>query len=386
MKIRKLLIIIVTVLILIAFSMVSIISYDMGVTHGVTNAETIRESKNTDSLINETTIKTVNAIKIINSDIHSEIKSSGRVVSLNNITITSEVGGKINGNFSIKKGTNFKKGDVLFKIKNTEIKLLVEAKKSNFMNLISNNLADIKLDYPQDYIKWDNFFNSISFNTPISKLPETSTSKEKNFIISRGIMAEYLSLKSDEEKLKKYTIKATFDGVISKTYTDVGANINMGSPIIDVIRKGEMEIELTVNTSEINFIEIGNTVHFTDNNNNFDGTITRKGSFVNQNTQSISVFAEINSRNQLLYNGMYLESIIKTKKNKDVCKISRRSIFSDNKIFTVNSNNELEVKSINIISNKGNNVIVDNISNNTIVVSEPLINIKEGTIVNPVIK
>ena len=214
-----------------------------------------------------------------------------------------------------------------FKIKNTEIKLLVEAKKSNFMNLISNNLADIKLDYPQDYIKWDNFFNSISFNTPISKLPETTTSKEKNFIISRGIMAEYLSLKSDEEKLKKYTIKATFDGVISKSYTDVGANINMGSPIIDVIRKGEMEIELTVNTSEINFIEIGNTVHFTDNNNNFDGTITRKGSFVNQNTQSISVFAEINSRNQLLYNGMYLESIIKTKKNKDVCRISRRSIF-----------------------------------------------------------
>ena len=386
MKIRQLLIIIVTVLIFIAFGITSSISYDMGVTHGVTNAETIRESKITDSLIHETTIKTVNAIKIINSDIHSEIKSSGRVVSLNNITITSEVGGKINGNFSIKKGTNFKKGDVLFKIKNTEIKLLVEAKKSNFMNLISNNLADIKLDYPQDYIKWENFFNSISFNTPISKLPETTTSKEKNFIISRGIMAEYLSLKSDEEKLKKYTIKATFDGVISKSYTDVGANINIGSPIIDVIRKGEMEIELTVNTSEINFIEIGNTVHFTDNNNNFDGTITRKGSFVNQNTQSISVFAEINSRNQLLYNGMYLESIIKTKKNKDVCKISRRSIFSDNKIFTINSNNELEIKSINIISNKGNNVIVDNISNNTIVVSEPLINIKEGTIVNPVIK
>ena len=103
MKIRKLLIIIVAVLILIAFSMVSRISYDMGVNHGVTNAETIRESKITDSLIHESTIKTVNAIKIINSDIHSEIKSSGRVVSLNNITITSEVGGKINGNFSIKK-------------------------------------------------------------------------------------------------------------------------------------------------------------------------------------------------------------------------------------------------------------------------------------------
>ena len=386
MKIRQLLIIIVTLLILITFGMISNISYNMGMSYGVTNAETIRESKITDSLIHETTIKTVNVIKITNSDIYSEIKSSGRVASLNNITITSEVSGKIEGNFSIKKGITFKKGDVLFKIKNTDIKLLVDAKKSKFMNLISTNLADIKLDYAEDYIKWNNFFNSISFNTPISKLPETTTSKEKNFIISRGIMSEYLSLKSDEEKLKKYTIKATFDGVISKSYTDIGANINIGSPIIDIIRKGNMEVELNVNTSEINFIEIGNKVDFVEGKNTYEGTIKRKGSFVNEKTQSISVFAEINSTNQLLYNGMYLESIIKTKINKNVCEIPRRSIFLDNKIFIVNMNNKLETKEINIISNNGNNVIVNNISNNTIVVNEPLINIKEGTIVNPVIK
>ena len=41
---------------------------------------------------------------------------------------------------------------------------------------------------------------------------------------------------------------------------------------------------------------------------------------------------------------------------------------------------------VNIISNQGNNVIVDNIINNTMVVSESLINTKAGTIVKPIIK
>ena len=46
--------------------------------------------------------------KVNNSDLQSEISSSGRVVSLNNINISSEVSGKLEGDFSIKKGTKFK--------------------------------------------------------------------------------------------------------------------------------------------------------------------------------------------------------------------------------------------------------------------------------------
>ena len=192
MKIRKLLIIIVSIIILLMFGLVSYVSYDMGISYGEQHAEEIRSSRTTDSLVYEEMIKSVSVIKVNNSDLQSEISSSGRVVSLNNINISSEVSGKLEGNFSIKKGTKFRKGDVLFRVKNTDIKLLADAKKSNFMNLLSSNLADIKLDFPEEYTKWDEFFNSISFNSPIGDLPETSTSKEKNFIISRGIMSEYL--------------------------------------------------------------------------------------------------------------------------------------------------------------------------------------------------
>ena len=64
MKIRKLLIIIVSVMILLMFGLISSVSYDMGMSYGEKNAETIRKSRITDSLVHEKIIKSVNAIKI----------------------------------------------------------------------------------------------------------------------------------------------------------------------------------------------------------------------------------------------------------------------------------------------------------------------------------
>ena len=386
MKIRQLLIIIVTVLILISFAIISSISYDMGVDYGEENAETIRLEKKTDSVDHEKTIKLVSVTKVNNSNISNEIVVSGRVISENNISISSEVSGKIIGNYSIKKGTQFKKGSILFKVKSTEMKLLLDSRKSKLMNSISAHLADIKLDFPEEYTKWDQFFNSINLQDNLSTFPETNSSKEKNFITSRGILSDYLLVKSDEEKLRKYTIRAPFDGIILNAHTDIGSNINMGSPVIDIIRKGEMEIELSVNTSENKFISVGNTVELNNGTKIYTATVIRKGNFVNNNTQNISVFAKINSENQQLYNGMYLEGTIITNESNNVCKIERRSLFSDNKVYIVNQENKLEVKEINIISYQGNFMIIDNLQNNTLVVNEPLINEKEGTTVNPIIK
>ena len=152
MKIRKLLIIIVSVIILIILGTTGKVSYDIGEKNGEKNTKTKynkifnqlveegeisdqaknrfvklieEEEENSDSLI----IKSVSVIKVNNSNLQYDISSYGRVVSLNNISISSEVSGKLEGNFSIKKGTKFSKGNVLFKVKNTDIKLLSDAKK-----------------------------------------------------------------------------------------------------------------------------------------------------------------------------------------------------------------------------------------------------------------
>ncbi len=99
-----------------------------------------------------------------------------------------------------------------------------------------------------------------------------------------------------------------------------------------------------------------------------------------------SVFTEISSDTEMIYSGMYLEGTISSNITNNVCKIPRRSIFSENNIYVVNSENKLEIMSVEIISYQGSNVLVSGINNNTMVVNEPLIDVTEGIIVKPISK
>jgi len=296
------------------------------------------------------------------------------------------VQGRLVGNNTFKKGFEIKKGEVIFSVEDADLKLLIKAKKSRFMSLISANMADLKLDFNSEYSKWDNFFNAIDINSNLPDFPQMNTTKEKNYIISRSILAEYLSLKSDEKKLSKYKVLAPFDGIVTKSYADVGANVNPGSPVVDFIRKDEMEIELTVNKSEIKFINIGDAVSFNGNGKEFRGKIIRKAKFVNTNTQNISVFTSIDNNRHSLYNGMYLNANITTKGIANTFKLPRRAIFEDNKVFIVNAKKKLRSKTVNIISYIDDEVIIDNVEDNTLIVSEPLVNANEGAIVKAIIR
>ena len=386
MNLRKILIIVASSIIILLFVLVSSISYNTGMNYGVTNAETIRKEQAKKVETYKKSVKSVLTTKVKNKKIKNQIRSTGRVISVNNITILSEVQGRLVGNNTFKKGSEIKKGEIIFSVKDTDLKLLIKAKKSRFMSLVSTNLADIKLDFISEYNKWEKFFNELNIDSNLPDFPKMNTTKEKNYIISRSILAEYLSLKSDEEKLSKYTVMAPFDGIITKSYTDIGASINPGSPVVDFIRKDKMEIELSINTNEVNFINVGDNVKFKDNEKTYTGKIIRKGGFVNANTQNISIFSSINTDLNSLYNGMYLDAQITTQAKDNVFKLPRRAIFNKNKIFKIDQNNKLEVFKVNIIAYIEDEVIIDNLEDNMVIVKEPLINISEGTIVNPVIK
>ena len=386
MNTRKTLIIISSLIVIALFALTSYISYNFGMNYGVENAELIRDQRAGESEKHSKNIKSVLATKVVNKEITNQIYSTGRVLSVNSITISSEVQGKILNNSFLKKGTKIKKGNNILNVQNTDLQLLLNAKKSRLMSLISSNLADIELDFNGEYEKWKTFFNKITLNNNLPDFPKLYSTKEKNFIISRSILSEYLSIKSDEERLKKYIIKAPFDGIITRSYTDIGAFINPGSPIIDFIRDGEMEIELSVSTSEIDLINLNDSVVLSNSNNVFSGKIVRKSEFVNNNTQNISVFASVKNAENSLYSGMYLDAKIINKSNEKLVKIPRRAVFNENKVFTIDRENKLEIKTLNIISYQDDFVVVNNLKNGTIVVKEPLIGESEGTKVKVILK
>ena len=78
------------------------------------------------------------------------------------------------------------------------------------MNGIACILPDIKIDFPESFQKYQDFFNSLKIDQPLPELPELDSDKEKVFLASRNILNDYFNIKSAEVRLSKYRLICTF--------------------------------------------------------------------------------------------------------------------------------------------------------------------------------
>ena len=382
MKIRKIIITLILFLLSGLLFIVGSISYESGVSYGESNAEEIRASKikNVSAVVSS---KFANVQVVLNKTYPVIVSGSGRVMAGTMINISSEVQGLLNSPISLKKGTSFKKGDLIFKIRDTDAKLSLAARKSNYLNQWTSVLPDLATDHSKQYDKWYNFFNSITVDQPLEEFPKFTTSKEKNFIISRKLLAEYLNIKSDEYRLTKYFQVAPFDGSIVEAYIDQGAIVNPGSPVIQIIRDDELEIEIPLAVKYMQKIKIGSSVTLIENENEFMGKVVRVGNFINANTQSVPVY--IKPINKLpLYYGMYVKAKLELNALELVCKIPRTAIFGENKIYTVDMDSTIHSTKINIRSSDERNYYVDNLKDSIIYLPQPIVNAKDSLKITPI--
>lgn len=358
----------------------------LGTNYGVENAEEIRKERDLEAKKNDTThvdssVYYVKAKPVTN--VLKPIKATGfgQVSSTSTINITSEVQGQIQANIALKKGTSFKEGQTLFTIKNNDVLMALKARKSNYLMLLTNLLPDLKLDYGDNFEAWLEFFNKIDVEKKLPPLPETKSFKEKNFIVSKNVLTEYYNIQSDEERLKKYVITAPFTGSILNAFTDDGAITAPGSPVLSIIREGTMEIEVPIANDDIDRVKIGAEVSlFDENGGSAMGKVVRKGTFINANTQTVPVFIEILNSEIPVYNGMYLDASIACDGVENIVELPREAIFNKNEVYTV-VDGKLKTISLNVKMFLEETVLVKDLVDGTVVVMEPLINAKEGLIV-----
>lgn len=277
--------------------------------------------------------------KIEYSDIVSEIEHTGRVSSQHVINISSEVSGKISqGNVPLLKGQSFKKGALLFRINAEEMYLNVQAQKSRFLNSLANILPDIKIDYPERYNDWFNFFSSVKLNEDIPDLPEFKSEKEKIFLASKNILNDFYTIKANEARLRKHNIYAPFAGSIFNLNAEPGAIANPGAVLASIIRTDKLEVEVPLSAEQASWILVGDEVNLVSENNqeSWTGKVNRKAGFVDPKTQSVAIFIHVNSNNRSkIYQGQYLRVQLNTKAEKNVMEIPRSAVFNGNEVYLV---------------------------------------------------
>ncbi|MGQ8335957.1 efflux RND transporter periplasmic adaptor subunit [Sunxiuqinia sp. A32] len=315
-------------------------------------------------------------------ELESPVFARGRVVSGNEVTLVSEAAGKIEqGQVSLKKGTSFKKGQLLAVIYKDEVELALKARKSTFLNSLTNILPDMKIDFPDSYDVFLNFFNEIGLNESLPELPATENEKLKIFLASRNILSDYYGIKQDEKKLARHSLYAPFEGTFTQVNSEVGAYVNSGSQIAKMISTGKLEVEVPVENSFSKWIRIGDPVdlYSPEGQVEMKGRVARKADFVDMNTQSRSIFVQVvNTGGKELLSGEYKQVEFPGHLISDVMEMPRGAVFNSNEVFTV-VDGKLKKEEIDIVKVNETTIIFNGISEGVHLVVEPLINVKENS-------
>lgn len=324
----------------------------------------------------------VNTIKY--SDMNTSIKASGRLSSQSLVDLSAEVSGKIlQGDISLKEGTNFKKGDLLVRIFDEEAKNNLKASKSRFLNSIAGILPDMKIDFSQEYDKWNKFFNDININKELPALPKFNTDKEKIFLASRNILNDYYTIESAQVRLSKYKIYAPFKGTFTNVMMEVGSVANPGTRIATMIKTDNLELEVPVKAEDIYWIKKGDKVKVSTNDGQMTwwGKVVRKSDYVDPASQSIMVYVAVEpKKDKPLYQGQYLQAEFSDKIVHQSFEIPRNALFNKNEVYLV-EDGVLKRATVSVLKLGSTTALISGPKENSTIVVEPLINAAEGVVV-----
>ena len=343
----------------------------------------IISNKNTIRKAPPKVIKTVYVDTVLNSTIPIIIPANGNLIAKRRLEIYSEVQGIFKPASKLfKPGEKYNKNEIFITINNTEYYSSVQSAKSNLINSIVAIMADLRLDFPDIYPKWQDYIKSFDLDKTTPKLPKMSSEKENYFITGRGIVSNYYSVKNLEERLTKYTIKAPFKGILTESLVTEGTLIRNNQKLGEYIDPSIYEMEVSLGKNYASLLKIGENVQLNnlENTEKYTGKISRINGSVNTDTQTIAVFIEI--KNSSLKEGMYLEAKLNAKNEPNAIEINRSLLLDENKIFIVRDNvlNIMEVTPTYFSETK---VVLKNIPDKTIILSNPFPGAFVGMSVKP---
>lgn len=339
------------------------------------------DSKNKPKPTVEKIVKTVFAETITNKTIPIIITSNGNLVAKNKIELYAEVQGILERTpKEFKAGTSFSKGEILVKINSDEFFANLQAQKSMLFNTLTAIMPDIRLDFPEEFDKWQVYLQSFDLNKPIQKLPETNSEKEKFFISGRGILTAYYNVKNLEVKLNKYILRAPFTGILTESLVNPGTLIRPGQKLGVFIDPTVYEMNVSVKSEFRDLLQIGKNVelHNLEKSKTWIGKVIRINGTVDMATQTIKAIIEV--RGADLKEGQYLEAALSARSEENAYEVTRNLLVNETKLFVI-KDSVLDLVTVNPVFENQQTVVVKGLQNGTQILAKPVPGAHSGMLV-----
>ncbi|WP_297696117.1 HlyD family efflux transporter periplasmic adaptor subunit [uncultured Eudoraea sp.] len=329
----------------------------------------------------EKVVKTVFTETVTNRTVPIIVPANGNLMAKRRVELYAEVQGVFQKtNRLFKAGQPYRKGETIIKIDAAEYYASVQSAKSNLYNLITSIMPDLRLDYPEVFPKWQAYLSEFDLNRTTPPLPEMTTEKEKFFISGRGILTNYYNVKNQEQRLRKYSISAPFNGILTEALVTEGSLVRSGQKLGEFINTDTYELEVSISKTYSDLLKLNEHVDLVnlDRTKTYKGVISRINGNIDLATQTIKAFIEVSDPD--LKEGMYLEANLNAKQETDAIEIDRSLLLENDQIFVVRDS-LLDLIDVRPVYFSDKKVVLKDVPEGISILTKPVVGAFDGMLV-----
>lgn len=289
-----------------------------------------------------------------------QINSQGTVVPRTEITLTSEIPGKIDYVSSkIQSGSSFDKGDTLLVLDQRDYELALIAAQSSMYQaqvVYERELAESEVAKKE----WSNINGGKASNLALRK-PQLDQAKAALAAAEANYQRALLNI-------ERTYILAPFKGRVRNEYVDVGMVVSPGIPLAQIYAVDMVEVTLPIAESDIKFLSIpldGRMVPFskqpgmtlTSNFAGFSqrwtGKILRSAAEIDSRTRMLSVIGQVPARTSKqstvpIKVGMFVNATIEGRSFNDIYVIPREKV-RDGEVWVLSNEGILSKREVSVL-------------------------------------
>ncbi|PIF03727.1 MAG: hypothetical protein CSA86_04920 [Arcobacter sp.] len=231
---------------------------------------------------------------------------TGKTQALENVFVTSRISGELEKIY-FKAGQKVKKGDVLFKIDDSEYKTIVDQKQASVNKAKSNlNLALSKLKRYEPLVQQG--------LAPREKLDELKASVQQYKSL---LNADKSALKDAKINVNYSQVKANIKGTIGKALVDIGNIVNKNDKLANIVQTKELYVNFNPSSNAVFLINQYKSEKYPkvkvlpenieDEKLSLKGRIDFIDNMTDKSTGTVSMRAKIDNSKDLLFPGTFVK-------------------------------------------------------------------------------
>lgn len=304
--------------------------------------------------------RSVSAEVVSLGPVEARINAYGRVVSAQPIQLISEVTGTIEeGALPFRPGLSFDEGDTLVVIDDRQARYRLNSTKADLLTALAQVLPEIKIDFPDRYQVWQDYFDAVRFDRTLPVMPESGNEQIRLFLARFGVFKLYFSVKEQEITLSKHYFEAPFEGAILSTSLSPGATARSGSVLGQIVNLERLEVDIPIPMIDIAWVDESRPVRLTSSemSGKWQGTVARVGSAINAETQTAHIYVDILDQEVALLEGVFLRADLPGRIVDNAIRVPRQAVYEDNYVYLV-VDGAFEYRSVEIARRETESVIV----------------------------